>query len=86
MRRAAQKEQVSEGLVRRCAAEEIGKSLGSRGVTETSECIGPSSATNLLIENTSPCNGGESGILLEFLDMPILVGTWQVYKVSLVTA
>ena len=40
VRRAPQKEQVSEGLVRRCVAEEIGRRPGSRGVTETSECIG----------------------------------------------
>ena len=40
MRRTAQKEQVGEGLVRRCVAEEIGKRLGSREATETPEFIG----------------------------------------------
>ena len=40
MRRTAQKEQVGEGLVRRCVAEEIGRRLGSREATETPEFIG----------------------------------------------
>jgi len=40
VRRTAQKEQVGEGLVRRCVAEEIGKRLGSREATETPEFIG----------------------------------------------
>lgn len=40
VRRTAQKEQVSEGLVRRCVAEEIGRRLGSREATETPEFIG----------------------------------------------
>jgi len=40
VRRIAQKEQVGEGLVRRCVAEEIGRRLGSREATETPEFIG----------------------------------------------
>ena len=40
VRRTAQKEQVGEGLVRRCVAEEIGRRLGSREATETPEFIG----------------------------------------------
>ncbi len=40
VRRTAQKEQVGEGLVRRCVAEEIGKRLGAREATETPEFIG----------------------------------------------
>ena len=40
VRRTAQKEQVSEGLVRRSVAEEIGKGLGTREATETPEFIG----------------------------------------------
>jgi len=40
VRRTAQKEEVGEGLVRRCVAEEIGKSLEARGVTQTPEFIG----------------------------------------------
>ena len=40
VRRTAQKEQVGEGLVRRCVAEEIGRRLGAREVTETPEFIG----------------------------------------------
>jgi len=40
VRRTAQKEKVGEGLVRRCVAEEIGRRLGAREVTETPEFIG----------------------------------------------
>ena len=40
MRRTAQKEQVGEGLVRRCVADEIGKRLGAREPQETPEFIG----------------------------------------------
>jgi len=40
VRRTAQKEQVGEGLVRRCVAEEIGKRLGAREVEEIPEFIG----------------------------------------------
>ena len=40
VKRTAQKEQVGEGLVRRCVAEEIGRRLGSREATETPEFIG----------------------------------------------
>jgi transposase len=40
VRRTAQKEQVGEGLVRRCVAEEIGRRLGLREATETPEFIG----------------------------------------------
>jgi len=40
VRRTAQKEKVGEGLVRRCVAEEIGRKLGAREVTETPEFIG----------------------------------------------
>jgi len=40
VRRTAQKEQVGEGLVRRCVTEEIGKRLGAREAQETTEFIG----------------------------------------------
>ena len=40
VKRTAQKEEVSEGLVRRCVAEEIGKRLGAREVEEIPEFIG----------------------------------------------
>jgi len=40
VRRTAQKEQVGEGLVRRCVTEEIGKRLGAREAPETPEFIG----------------------------------------------
>ena len=40
VRRTAQKEQVGEGLVRRCVTEEIGKRLGARETQETPEFIG----------------------------------------------
>jgi len=40
VRRTAQKEKVGEGLVRRCVAEEIGRRLGAREVTEPPEFIG----------------------------------------------
>ncbi len=40
VKRTAQKEEVGEGLVRRCVAEEIGRRLGAREVTETPEFIG----------------------------------------------
>lgn len=40
VRRTAYKEQVGEGLVRRCVVEEIGKRLGAREAEETPEFIG----------------------------------------------
>ena len=40
MKRTAQKEQVGEGLGRRCVAEEIGKRFGAREAKETPEFIG----------------------------------------------
>ena len=39
VRRTAHKEKVGAGLVRRCVAEEIGRRLGAREVTETPELI-----------------------------------------------
>jgi transposase len=36
----AQKEQAGEGLVRRCVAEEIGRRLGTKGITEVPMFIG----------------------------------------------
>jgi transposase len=36
----AQKEQAGEGLVRRCVAEEVGRRLGTKGITEAPEFIG----------------------------------------------
>ena len=40
VRRTARKERVGEGLVRRCVAEEVGKSLALYGMSETPEFIG----------------------------------------------
>ena len=40
VRRVARKEQAGEGLVRRCVAEEIGRRLGTKGITEAPEFIG----------------------------------------------
>jgi len=40
VKRTAQKEEVGEGLVRRCVVEEIGKRLGAREVEEIPEFIG----------------------------------------------
>jgi len=40
VKRTAQKEEVGEGLVRRCVVEEIGKRLGARDVEEIPEFIG----------------------------------------------
>jgi len=40
VKRTAQKEEVGEGLVRRCVAEEIGKRLGAKEVEEIPEFIG----------------------------------------------
>lgn len=40
VKRVAQKEQAGEGLVRRCVAEEIGRRIGAKGITQTPEFIG----------------------------------------------
>ncbi len=40
VRRVAQKEQAGEGLVRRCVAEEVGRRLGTKGISEAPEFIG----------------------------------------------
>ncbi len=40
VKRVAQKEQAGEGLVRRCVAEEIGRRIGIKGITQTPEFIG----------------------------------------------
>ena len=40
VKRVAQKEQAGEGLVRRCVAEEIGRRIGTKGITQTPEFIG----------------------------------------------
>ncbi len=40
VKRVAQKEQAGEGLVRRCVAEEVGRRLGTKGITEAPEFIG----------------------------------------------
>ena len=40
VKRTAQKERVGEGLVRRCVAEEIGRIVTAKGMSETPEFIG----------------------------------------------
>ena len=40
VRRTAKKEQVGEGLVRRCVAEEVGRRLEAKGVKEVPKFIG----------------------------------------------
>ncbi len=58
MRRTTQKERVGEGLVRRCVAEEIGRRLGAREVTETPEFIGLDefSVSGRRLYHTAICN------------------------------
>jgi len=58
VRRTAQKEKVGEGLVRRCVAEEIGRRLGAREVTETPEFIGLDefSVSGRRLYHTAICN------------------------------
>ncbi len=58
VRRTAQKEKVGEGLVRRCVAEEIGRRLGTRDVTETPEFIGLDefSVSGRRLYHTTICN------------------------------
>ena len=58
MRRKAWKGRVGEGLVRRCVAEEIGRRLGAREVTETPEFIGLDefSVSGRRLYHTTICN------------------------------
>ncbi len=58
VRRTARKERVGEGLVRRCVAEEIGRRLGAREVTETPEFIGLDefSVSGRRLYHTTICN------------------------------
>ena len=58
VRRTAQEEEVGEGLVRRCVAEGIGRSLEAKGVTVTPEFIGLDefSVSRPRLFHTSICN------------------------------
>ena len=58
VRRIAEKEKVGEGLVRRCVAEEIGRKLEARGLTETPEFIGLDefSVSGRRLYHTAICN------------------------------
>ena len=58
VKRTAQKEEVGEGLVRRCVAEEIGKRLGAREVEEIPEFIGLDefSVSGRRLYHTAICN------------------------------
>jgi len=69
VRRTAQKEKVGEGLVRRCVAEEIGRRLGARGVTETPEFIGLDefSVSGRRLYHTAICNL-EQGEVMEVVE------------------
>jgi transposase len=58
VKRTAQKEEVGEGLVRRCIAEEIGKRLGAREATEIPEFMGLDefSVSGRRLYHTAICN------------------------------
>ncbi len=58
VKRTAQKEDVSEGLVRRCVAEEVERRLGARGATEIPEFIGLDefSVSGRRLYHTTICN------------------------------
>jgi len=58
VKRTAQKEEVGEGLVRRCVAEEIGRRLGAREATEIPEFIGLDefSVSGRRLYHTAICN------------------------------
>ena len=58
VRMVAQKERVGEGLVRRCVAEEIGRKLEARGISETPELIGLDefSVSGRRLYHTAICN------------------------------
>ena len=70
VRRTAKKEQVGEGLVRRCVAEEVGRRLGTREVTETPEFIGLDEL-GLLEERIA------NGSLPEFKELLHTLGNWR---------
>ena len=69
VRRIAWKEKVGEGLVRRCVAEEIGRRLGAREVTETPEFIGLDefSVSGRRLYHTAICNL-EKGEVMEVVE------------------
>jgi len=65
VKRTAQKEEVGEGLVRRCVAEEIGKRLGAREAEETPEFIGLDefSVSGRRLYHTAICNLVEGEVM-----------------------
>jgi len=64
VRRTAQKEQVGEGLVRRCVAEEIGRRLSLREAKETPEFIGlASSGKRWRLYHTAICDLVKSEVM-----------------------
>jgi len=58
VKRTARKEEVGEGLLRRCIAEEIGKRLGAREATEIPEFMGLDefSVSGRRLYHTAICN------------------------------
>jgi len=65
VRRTAQKEQVGEGLVRRCVAEEVGRRLEAKGVKEVPEFIGLDefSVRRRRLYHTAICNLVEGEVM-----------------------
>jgi len=69
VRRTAHKERVGEGLVRRCVAEEVGRRLETKGVTETPQLIGLDefSVSRRRLYHTAICNL-EKGEVMEVVE------------------
>ncbi|MEE9528499.1 MAG: ISL3 family transposase [Dehalococcoidia bacterium] len=65
VRRTAKKEQVGEGLVRRCVAEEVGRRLEAKGVKEVPKFIGLDefSVRRRRLYHTAICNLVEGEIM-----------------------